>query len=707
MKILRRLGLLFGFLLMAGTLAAQIGEPPVFELKSDTGIGRQLADTHWQMLADPDGSDLKTIRLPHNSRKFHRNTTDTGGIDFDVKTYWVRYRLKNSLSHPLTITIEEGNTDATVYYRSGKSDWKNVRTGYIVPWSQRDGYREIAHVPLTIEPGDTLAVYERYSFNYSYFRPSKIVTKVYFADKILERAYLNNEKSNFRKQLSSFLMGWLLFATVLNFFFFSAVREKVYLFYGLTLLSVVVGAYDTPLFIYYQEHPLLYHYIQSLAALTQFFFFVQTNRYFINLWDHYPRWDTVLNFSSWLPVITYALAQIVVPAIKPEWAIYLLQANSIVSTIVLLALFVTMVLFIRRKDPISRAYIISMLPVVIWILFGYVARIDAGSRAYQIHHDISDVASAVCIGWMLVIFTWTLIKRFTRLRQEKTELIARQNEELEKQVALRTAELNTSLSNLRAAQSQLIQAEKMASLGELTAGIAHEIQNPLNFVNNFSEVSVELMDEMKEELEKGDTEEAIALASDIALNLEKIRQHGKRADSIVKGMLQHSRTGSGTKESSDINALVDECVRLSYHGVRARDKSFNVTLETKFDENAGNAPVVKQDLTRVILNILTNAFYAVNKRAGMPGEGYKPLVTVSTARAGETITIRIRDNGIGIPASIADKIFQPFFTTKPTGEGTGLGLSLSYDIITKGHGGELRVESVENEYTEFIVQIPG
>jgi signal transduction histidine kinase len=274
-------------------------------------------------------------------------------------------------------------------------------------------------------------------------------------------------------------------------------------------------------------------------------------------------------------------------------------------------------------------------------------------------------------------------------------------------------QIEKTLTDLKQTQSQLVQSEKMASLGELTAGIAHEIQNPLNFVNNFSEVSDELLDEMKEEIEKGNVEEAKAIALDVKQNLEKVLHHGKRADGIVKGMLQHSRS-SGVKEPTDINVLADEYLRLAYHGLRAKDKSFNAKFETAFDETIGKVNVIPQDIGRVILNLITNAFYAVtekkkqqlNARPDDPvGRGYEPEVIVSTKKLDDKILVSVKDNGNGIPDAIKEKIFQPFFTTKPTGQGTGLGLSLSYDIV-KAHDGELKVETKEGEGSTFIIQLP-
>jgi signal transduction histidine kinase len=330
-----------------------------------------------------------------------------------------------------------------------------------------------------------------------------------------------------------------------------------------------------------------------------------------------------------------------------------------------------------------------------------------------------------------------------RIKREKEDEINRaiaiRKVELEALVAERTAELTKqkeelehTLDELRATQAQLIQSEKMASLGELTAGIAHEIQNPLNFVNNFSEISNELMEEMKEELVEGirqyaagsrqSGEERLKLAeeiaNDISRNLEKINHHGKRADAIVKGMLQHSRTSTGKKEPTDINALADEYLRLSYHGLRAKDKSlphsqagFNADFKTEFDETLPKINVIPQDIGRVLLNLINNAFYAVSEQRKLLQsselqKSYKPLVVVSTIKLDDRIQISVKDNGPGIPPEILDKIFQPFFTTKPAGQGTGLGLSMSYEIVTKAHGGELKVENNPDGGATFTIILP-
>jgi signal transduction histidine kinase len=268
-------------------------------------------------------------------------------------------------------------------------------------------------------------------------------------------------------------------------------------------------------------------------------------------------------------------------------------------------------------------------------------------------------------------------------------------------------EIEKAYTELKTTQTQLIHSEKMASLGELTAGIAHEIQNPLNFVNNFSEVSGELVDEINEELEAGNMDEVAEITTDLKQNLDKINHHGQRASGIVKGMLEHSRTGSGEKELTDINKLADEYLRLSYHGLRAKDKSFNAYFKSEFDEKMPKVNVVAQDLGRVILNLINNAFYAVSEKArANDDKNYKPTVKVSTKKLKGKVEIIVKDNGGGIPADVVEKIYQPFFTTKPTGSGTGLGLSMSYDIITKGHGGELKVNTEEGDGTEFLIILP-
>jgi len=367
----------------------------------------------------------------------------------------------------------------------------------------------------------------------------------------------------------------------------------------------------------------------------------------------------------------------------------------------------------------ARSLMFSVLPFVIISLFKDLFKWFLGKDYYIIDNYV-DVAILFSIIWMVAML---LISKKQRRALEKERLktqaeeelnlkLARQKEQLENIVASRTSELvkqkdelEKALVDLKATQAQLIQSEKLASLGELTAGIAHEIQNPLNFVNNFSEVNTELVDELRQAIDKGDMTEARELANDIKENEQKIVYHGKRADVIVKSMLHHSRSSSGVKEPTDINVLADEYLRLAYHGLRAKDKSFNALMKTDFDENIEAINIIPQDMGRVILNLITNAFHAVAEKKKEQSDNYEPTVSISTKKLNGKTQITVKDNGNGITDQVKDKIFQPFFTTKPTGEGTGLGLSLSYDIV-KAHGGELKVETKEREGAEFIITLP-
>ncbi len=317
--------------------------------------------------------------------------------------------------------------------------------------------------------------------------------------------------------------------------------------------------------------------------------------------------------------------------------------------------------------------------------------IVAAQGQYQASIRMYALIAGVVVLLLLVIIFW----RNSNQRKAANQLLQRQKEEIQ-----------NTLGELKLTQSQLVQSAKMASLGELTAGIAHEIQNPLNFVNNFSEVNHEMIGELKQELKSGNISEALTIADNIEQNETKINHHGKRADFIVKGMLEHSRTSTGERQPTNINVLADEFLKLSYHGLRAKDKKFNAELVTNFDTSIPRMNIVQQDIGRVLINLFGNAFYAVNQKAKTARADYKPEVEVSTAQQNGSVIITVKDNGTGIPENIREKIMQPFFTTKPTGEGTGLGLSLSYDIVVKGHGGTMKVNSKEGEGSEFTIQLP-
>ncbi|HRO08210.1 MAG TPA: ATP-binding protein [Saprospiraceae bacterium] len=315
-----------------------------------------------------------------------------------------------------------------------------------------------------------------------------------------------------------------------------------------------------------------------------------------------------------------------------------------------------------------------------------------------------DVIVFIVAGILVILLMFGFILYFLisyKSKKRDYNLLEIQKKELDDQKKL----LENTLSELRATQSQLIHSEKMASLGQLTAGIAHEIQNPLNFVNNFSDVSKELLTEMREDIKKNNIEDALELASDVVNNLDKIYFHGKKAESIVKGMLQHSRAAKGLLEKADINLLCDESIRLAYHGMKSKFMDFNVEITTIFAQNIPKIYIIPQDIGRVILNILSNAFYATIQKSKKISSDYKPNVTIKTLYDSSGVNVYIRDNGCGIPQEIKDKIFQPFFTTKISGQGTGLGLSICYDIINS-HGGRISFESKEREFTEFNIFLP-
>jgi two-component system, NtrC family, sensor kinase len=429
-----------------------------------------------------------------------------------------------------------------------------------------------------------------------------------------------------------------------------------------------------------------------------------------------PEWDRYLKYA-WAAAIPLLLAG------------KLLSISFISEYYHYIILFIVVYAVYKSKDFRSaRLLLIATIPFLAFSIIDDLLNLIAPSF-HKSFNSLFETIEGFSVCWIVGFGIYAL-------RQNKRERIQRKKEEeerkaleakrleLENQVSERTIELThqkevleLALLQLQTTQTQLIQSEKLASLGELTAGIAHEIQNPLNFVNNFAELSVDLAKELKEELARPEKDWGLIddLTNDLMQNQDKINHHGKRASNIVKNMLEHSRTSTGIKELTDINALADEYLRLSYHGLRAKDKSFNATMVTHFQESLPQITVIPQDIGRVLLNLINNAFYAVNQRQQLSkgskplessDNNYTPSVFVSTKQIKKTIEIRVKDNGTGMPESVKNKIFQPFFTTKPTGQGTGLGLSLSYDIVTKGHGGSLKVETKEGEFTEFIITLP-
>jgi signal transduction histidine kinase len=447
-------------------------------------------------------------------------------------------------------------------------------------------------------------------------------------------------------------------------------------------------------------HPSIGLFVSSLFISQRLLRFSKIN--------NHPQWERLFRYAKFFSIFLF-VSEAILSASNTRWIWHIF--------------LVSLLVFIYKQDELRavRMFLLAFVPYVLVSLMSDLIGLIS-KDFYDQWNNYFNTATNLAVIWLVAI----LFSQYRQIKSAEKERVKRQKEdemnraiairkvELEELVVERTAELTKqkeelehTLNELRTTQAQLIQSEKMASLGELTAGIAHEIQNPLNFVNNFSEVNSELITELEEERKKKDRDfnNEDVLLKDLKENELKIIHHGKRAEAIVKGMLLHSRSSTGKKEPTDINALADEYLRLSYHGLRAKDKSFNATMETDFSPGIEPVNVIPQDMGRVILNLINNAFFAVTEKKKQSGDDYKPTVWVSTKNINGTIELSVKDNGIGIPQRVLEKIFQPFFTTKPSGQGTGLGLSMSYDII-KAHGGELKVDTKEGEGAEFTISLP-
>jgi signal transduction histidine kinase len=511
-------------------------------------------------------------------------------------------------------------------------------------------------------------------------------------------------------------IGFLLMMFILHMTFYLVYRnQKGNLFFGLYALTALTGNILQLVLLMF-NHTVDYKFYYGSFALTLFFstnlFILLAVKYMMEL-----KWD----FTYRLSIILFVVAVMVNIFFYPwGW-----KAGAVITPLLCLNIIRVAIISISKRKRGAWIIAIGGISSIIFFIAFFSKVQGSGTSLFEGYDPLRSVifllfALSLPIAASLVLaldFAFankslqrklievnTLSQKNIIQEREKQQILASQNSMLEKQVSERTSELKQSLDNLKSTQKQLVQSEKMASLGELTAGIAHEIQNPLNFVNNFSEVNREMIAELKTEMGKGNYDEVKIIADNIESNEAKINQHGRRADAIVKGMLQHSGKSSGQKEPTDLNALCDEYLKLSYHGLRAKDKNFNVTMQTEYDDTIGKINIIAQDIGRVLLNVFNNAFYAVNEKKKTSGVSYNPEVSVITKKETNRVLISVNDNGVGIPANIIDKIFQPFFTTKPAGSGTGLGLSLSYDII-KAHGGEIKVESTEGGGTSFVIQL--
>lgn len=613
--------------------------------------------------------------------------------------YWAKVTIQNGFNQNVDFRISAAFWDYIDLYLLHPNDSLSIiRTGILRTATERGG----SDFPtFTLPAGKPVRLFARLGTS-GHFRRTENVSIVI----VPHESSLETER--FRLYMSGILVGILLGFAFYNLSFASSGLDGSYVWYFMYLISLALsfsGQYSSNTSFLTQfflpEYPMLGLYLKRFSDPIGFGSLIIFAMYFFSTRSKYPFWHKVLLAAILMEVLFYSY-----------WFIGL-GGTSLVSLLIHLAAVGTVlgVALAAYHDGyrVARFFVAGQMLVFLGVLL-----------------SIFTIIFHIDLLWFLpdtrfIVFAKNSNPFFLSAIESLIFSIAlteRQQSKLEKQVAERTSDLNDSLLQLKATQNQLIQSEKMAALGELTAGIAHEIQNPLNFVNNFSELNAELINELRAAAESGNVEQVRALAKGIKENEEKINHHGKRAGSIVKGMLQHSRNSTGKKEPTDINALCDEYLRLAYHGLRAKDKSFNAKFETQLDPTMPKINVVPQDIGRVVLNLINNAFYACTERSRSavsekqransqgPNANYEPTVIVSTKYLGTSVEICVTDNGNGIPTSIKDKIFQPFFTTKPTGQGTGLGLSLSYDIVTKGHGGELKVITKEGEGSTFAVTLP-
>lgn len=761
------------FILAVFFLRAQATWPPEYLIQSDTTSFFDLGPEYWQILEDRPGTlDIREVSGQDLADSFYhyKNRNPEPGIH----TCWFRFRIKNGLDKKMEISLSSQASRADFYiFKNTTSDTGMIHrvTGNLFSWKNKDGFKRLSAVPVSLDTGETIRVYFRWhKINASFSDlPDSMTLHVYNTEKLLRSELEHYESGYIRKDIyiPAFLAGFFLLAAILNFLIFLAAKEKLYLYFSLFLLAI--STWYNPLFtdILYREHPVPADFINRMG-LSWLFFVLHFIRHYFRSFERFPKWDRFMVYLSILYLVNLILPPVPMDFFYlPEVIIF----KGLFLILYILLLAATVVKCLLVPGPARKPFIAAALPFILYFLTALMiyALFDQKLKTYSQTDAVFNYGLGLGIAWLVVMFSWYLYRRYARqqnvitealLAKERLEhekeaeriaLIAQQKSELEQQVKERTADLAQSLENLKATQDQLIHAEKMASLGELTAGIAHEIQNPLNFVNNFSEINMELIEELKGERLRakgeGGTKEEYELLKNIEENESKINHHGKRADAIVRSMLQHSRVTTGKKEPADINALCDEYLRLSYHGMRAKDKTFQAEYHLELDPGLPPVLVLTQEIGRVLLNLINNAFYAVGERMraegperslgavgermrvedpdrsiGAVGErslgtvqykaasqndpAYRPLVTVKTQGMEDGVRISIIDNGSGIPNEIQDKVFQPFFTTKPTGQGTGLGLSLAYEIVTKGHGGELSVRSQEGEGTEFIIELP-
>ncbi|RRB04991.1 sensor histidine kinase [Larkinella rosea] len=718
------------FLVLAFSGFAQQAWPPVFEIKTDTGFV-QIDTAHFQILEDRTG-DLTFEQVQQNSG-FHFDAFNNPNRKSHV--CWMRMRLRNALNHDLKLFLGEFNASYfDLYTQTTNGRWQHQRTGELIPRSQLpvhnsdiDRYRLF----FQLQPGEQLTLYQRsenplWRAPLTYLSP-RLQTEENRIHAIYKAFRVDREWENYF--FEGIMIGILVLAVGYNLYIFFSIKDKVYLYFAICLFFFTLdrNGFSLQLTIF-PEQPYLFKLLNNFFFIIFFFFFIQSIRKFIQAVPALARLNQAITFF----LLMTALANVILfsmfrfPILSSSTVAF---AVEVLIRITYLLLITSILKMIRRGSLDARYALIATIPLFLFWFYTLINDLFGrffDAYLYKGQWNYLEYIERACFAWLIIFFSGALLNRYNMARKrvtqqaiekeqlekereiERNRIIASQNERLEQQVEERTAQLKTSLEELKTTQNQLIHKEKLASLGELTAGIAHEIQNPLNFVNNFSEVSVELVTELEDEQQKPDRDAELEkeLLGDLKQNLQKIAQHGGRASQIVKNMLAHSRSSSGERQATNLNALCDEYLRLAYHGLRAKDNSFNCALGTDFDPTIGQVEMMPQEIGRVLLNLFNNAFYAVQAKQKTASEPFQPEVKVRTKTAGRQVEIRVIDNGLGMSEAVKEKLFQPFFTTKPTGEGTGLGLSMSYDIITKGHNGTLTVESQPGKGSEFIIVLP-
>lgn len=719
----------------------QTAMPGAFPLKSDTSSQILIPDQYLQVLEDKNASySLHRVTSEPLSLRFHSKGMKAPGLDTNgVHQYWLRYRIQNTMLKTAKVSLQVRVNYHTVYLKQNSGKWKQFRSGVWQPAKFKEGLKSASAIPLEIGPGETVEIIEsRYNVADTNF---KTPVGLMSTQKLIEEFYideLDNGRSYFTitHVQEGFLIGVLLIAAAFAFFFYRVMHERLNLYFSLFLFFLAINRTYNIAFAYiYHEKPWLEQSGRAIAFAWLFIltFMLYFFREAYRSKKDFPKYDRYLEVLTYLNIFGYLFFFLFNMILGLKMKLFF-AVNQLMIAAIPLSLLILGLMFVRGKRGSDRWMFWAGFPFLLF--YGVVTFLASAIQAFNVQNEFTGSflrtifsnyrpIEIVLLVWFTLIFSGLLALRYSLLRKEnaqqqldlehaalerereKNALMMAQKEHLEKEVAERTAELQTSLQNLKSTQAQLIHAEKMASLGELTAGIAHEIQNPLNFVNNFSEVNTELIEELKTELRAGNAEDALAIADDLGENESRINLHGKRADAIVKGMLQHSRANSGgVKELTDINSLVDEFTKLAYHGFRTKEKFFHAELQTDYDHSIGNIPLVPQDIGRVLLNIINNALYAVWQKQKQADAGFVPEISIATKNLIHSIEVRVSDNGTGIPEDILKKVFQPFFTTKPTGEGTGLGLSLSFDIVSKAHGGNLFVTSTPGKGSTFIIELP-